>query len=159
MHPVDVSVTAENRIRGMITLRDCMRTLIEYQTEDYSEEEIKAQQARLNVFYDDFTSKYGLINSRGNEMAFSEDSSYFLLCSLEIVDEDGNLERKADFFTKRTIRAHKPVESVGTASEALAVSIGEHATVDMEYMGKLTGKSETELYEDPSRCAVPQSFV
>lgn len=148
MIPVEVSVTAANRIRGMIALRDCMRTLIEYQTEDYSEEGIKAQQARLNILYDDFTAKYGLINSRGNEMAFSEDSSYFLLCSLEIVDEDGNLLRKADFFTKRTIRAHKPVEKVGTASEALAVSIGERAIVDMEYMGKLTGKSEIELYND-----------
>lgn len=148
MNPVDVSVTAENRIRGMITLRDSVRTLIEYQTEDYPNEDIAAQQFRLNVLYDDFTAKYGLINSRGNQMAFSEDSSYFLLCSLEIVDEDGNLKRKADLFTKRTIRAHKPVEKVDTASEALAVSIGECATVDMKYMEKLTGKSETELYDD-----------
>ncbi len=148
MNPVEMSKTADNRIRGMIILRDTVRTLIEYQTEDFPDEDIKAQQQKLNQLYDDFTSKYGLINSRGNAMAFDQDSSYFLLCSLEIVDEDGNLERKADLFTKRTIRAHKPVEKVDTASEALAVSIGEKAGIDMEFMEKLTGKTEEELYSD-----------
>jgi len=148
MYPVDVAKTADNRIRGMISLRDCVRTLIELQTEDYPDETITAQQRKLNILYDNFIDKYGLINSRGNGMAFSEDSSYFLLCSLEIVNENGNLERKADLFTKRTIRSHKPAEKVDTASEALAVSIGEKARADMEYMGKLTGKSEGELYDD-----------
>lgn len=148
MYPVELAITADNRIRGMITLRDCVRQLIAYQTEDYPDDVITAQQRRLNSLYDSFTASYGLINSRGNSMAFSEDSSYFLLCSLEIVDEDGNLERKADLFTKRTIRSHKPAEKVDTASEALAVSIGEKARVDMEYMEKLTGKSEEELYAD-----------
>ena len=148
MNPVEVSKTAESRIRGMIELRDCVRTLLEYQTEDYPNEEIKAQQAKLNVLYDAFTRKYGLINSRGNAIAFDQDSSYFLLCSLEILDEDRNLKRKADLFTKRTIRSHKPAEKVDTAVEALALSIGEKAHVDMDYMGKLTGKDEETLFSE-----------
>ena len=148
MNPVEVSKTAESRIRGMIELRDCVRTLLEYQTEDYPDEEIKAQQAKLNVLYDAFTRKYGLINSRGNAIAFDQDSSYFLLCSLEILDEDRNLKRKADLFTRRTIRSHKPAEKVDTAVEALALSIGEKAHVDMDYMGRLTGKDEETLFSD-----------
>lgn len=148
MNPVEVSKTAESRIRGMIELRDCVRTLLEYQTEDYPDEEIKAQQAKLNVLYDAFTRKYGLINSRGNAIAFDQDSSYFLLCSLEILDEDRNLKRKADLFTKRTIRSHKPAEKVDMAVEALALSIGEKAHVDMEYMSRLTGKDEETLFSD-----------
>ena len=148
MNPVEVSKTAESRIRGMIELRDCVRTLLEYQTEDYPNEEIKAQQAKLNTLYDAFTRKYGLINSRGNAIAFDQDSSYFLLCSLEILDEDRNLKRKADLFTKRTIRSHKPAEKVDTAVEALALSIGEKAHVDMDYMGRLTGKDEETLFAE-----------
>ena len=148
MNPVEVSKTAESRIRGMIELRDCVRTLLEYQTEDYPDEEIKAQQAKLNTLYDAFTRKYGLINSRGNAIAFDQDSSYFLLCSLEILDEEKNLKRKADLFTKRTIRSHKPAEKVDTAVEALALSIGEKACVDMEYMSQLTGKDEEALFSD-----------
>ena len=148
MNPVEVSKTAESRIRGMIELRDCVRTLLEYQTEDYPNEEIKAQQAKLNALYDAFTRKYGLINSRGNAIAFDQDSSYFLLCSLEILDEDRNLKRKADLFTKRTIRSHKPAEKVDTAVEALALSIGEKAHVDMDYMSRLTGKDEETLFSD-----------
>ena len=148
MNPVEVSKTAESRIRGMIELRDCVRTLLEYQTEDYPDEEIKAQQAKLNTLYDAFTRKYGLINSRGNAIAFDQDSSYFLLCSLEILDEDRNLKRKADLFTKRTIRSHKPAEKVDTAVEALALSIGKKAHVDMEYMSRLTGKDEETLFSD-----------
>ena len=148
MNPVEVSKTAESRIRGMIELRDCVRTLLEYQTEDYPDEEIKAQQAKLNALYDAFTRKYGLINSRGNAIAFDQDSSYFLLCSLEILDEDRNLKRKADLFTKRTIRSHKPAEKVDTAVEALALSIGEKAHVDMDYMSRLTGKDEETLFSD-----------
>ena len=148
MNPVEVSKTAESRIRGMIELRDCVRTLLEYQTEDYPEKEIKAQQAKLNTLYDAFTRKYRLINSRGNAIAFDQDSSYFLLCSLEILDEDRNLKRKADLFTKRTIRSHKPAEKVDTAVEALALSIGEKAHVDMDYMGRLTGKDEETLFAE-----------
>ena len=148
MNPVEVSKTAESRIRGMIELRDCVRTLLEYQTEDYPDEEIKAQQAKLNILYDAFTRKYGLINSRGNAIAFDQDSSYFLLCSLEILDEDRNLKRKADLFTKRTIRSHKPAEKVDTAVEALALSIGEKAHVDMDYMSRLTGKDEETLFSE-----------
>ena len=148
MNPVEVSKTAESRIRGMIELRDCVRTLLEYQTEDYPEKEIKEQQAKLNALYDAFTRKYGLINSRGNAIAFDQDSSYFLLCSLEILDEDRNLKRKADLFTKRTIRSHKPAEKVDTAVEALALSIGEKAHVDMDYMGRLTGKDEETLFAE-----------
>lgn len=148
MNPVEVSKTAESRIRGMIELRDCVRTLLEYQTEDYPDEEIKAQQVKLNTLYDAFTRKYGLINSRGNAIAFDQDSSHFLLCSLEILDEDRNLKRKADLFTKRTIRSHKPAEKVDTAVEALALSIGEKAHVDMDYMGRLTGKDEETLFAE-----------
>lgn len=148
MNPVEVSKTAESRIRGMIELRDCVRTLLEYQTEDYPDEEIKAQQVKLNALYEAFTRKYGLINSRGNAIAFDQDSSYFLLCSLEILDEDRNLKRKADLFTKRTIRSHKPAEKVDTAVEALALSIGEKAHVDMDYMGRLTGKDEETLFAE-----------
>lgn len=148
MNPVEVSKTAESRIRGMIELRDCVRTLLEYQTEDYPDEEIKTKQAKLNTLYDAFTRKYGLINSRGNAIAFDQDSSYFLLCSLEILDEDRNLKRKADLFTKRTIRSHKPAEKVDTAVEALALSIGEKAHVDMDYMGRLTGKDEETLFSE-----------
>ena len=140
MHPVEVSVTAENRIRGMIELRECVRRLIEYQTEGYPDEDIESEQQKLNALYDSFTSKYGLISSRGNKLAFSEDSSYCLLCSLEVLDEQGNLKRKADMFTRRTIRPHVAVTSVDTASEALAVSISEKARVDMDYMAELVGQ-------------------
>lgn len=145
MHPVEVSVTAENRIRGMIELRECVRRLIDYQTEGYPDEDIAAEQQKLNALYDSFTAKYGLLNSRGNKLAFSEDSSYCLLCSLEVLDEQGNLKRKADMFTRRTIRPHVAVTSVDTASEALAVSISEKARVDMDYMAELSGKSPEEL--------------
>ena len=148
MHPVEVSVTAENRIRGMIELRECVRRLIEYQTEGYPDEEIAAEQQKLNDLYDSFTAKYGLINSRGNKLAFSEDSSYCLLCSLEVLDEQGSLKRKADMFTRRTIRPHVAVTSVDTASEALAVSISEKARVDMDYMAELSGKSPEELEQE-----------
>ena len=148
MTPVDVSATAENRIKGMITIRDSVRNLIELQTEDYPDYEIKAEQERLNTLYDAFTSKYGLLNSRANTSAFSQDSSYSLLSALEILDDEGNLERKADMFFKRTIKPHTPVTSVDTSSEALAVSMGEKACVDMEYMCQLSGKSEAEIYED-----------
>ena len=148
MHPVEVSVTAENRIRGMIELRECTRRLIEYQTEGYPDEDIAAEQQKLNALYDSFTAKYGLLNSRGNKLAFSEDSSYCLLCSLEVLDEQGNLKRKADMFSKRTIRPHVAVTSVDTASEALAVSISEKARVDMDYMAELSGKSPEELEKE-----------
>ena len=148
MTPVDVSATAENRIKGMITIRDSVRNLIELQTEDYPDYEIKAEQERLNTLYDTFTSKYGLLNSRANTSAFSQDSSYSLLSALEILDDEGNLERKADMFFKRTIKPHTPVTSVDTSSEALAVSMGEKACVDMEYMCQLSGKTEAEIYED-----------
>ena len=148
MTPIDVSATAENRIRGMIALRDTVRSLITMQEQDYSEEEIKSEQLRLNNLYDKFIKDYGLISSRGNKSAFSQDSSYSLLSALEILDENGNLERKADMFTKRTIKPHKEIASVDTSSEALAVSIGEKASVDIEYMKSLTGKSEDEIYSD-----------
>lgn len=148
MHPVEVSVTAGNRIRGMIELRECVRRLIEYQTEGYPDEDIAAEQQKLNALYDSFTAKYGLLNSRGNKLAFSEDSSYCLLCSLEVLDEQGNLKRKADMFTRRTIRPHVAVTSVDTASEALAVSISEKARVDMDYMAELSGKSPEELEQE-----------
>ena len=148
MHPVEVSITAENRIRGMIELRECVRRLIEYQTEGYPDEDISAEQQKLNALYDSFTAKYGLLNSRGNKLAFSEDSSYCLLCSLEVLDEQGNLKRKADMFTRRTIRPHVAVTSVDTASEALAVSISEKARVDMDYMAELSGKSPEELEKE-----------
>ena len=148
MRKIEMNATAENRVKGMIELRDCVRTLIEYQTENYSDDEIKAQQAKLNTLYDDFTKKYGLINSRGNALAFSEDSSYFLLCSLEVLNENGELERKADMFTKRTIGAKHEVTKVDTADEALAVSIAEKAKIDITFMEKLSGKTEQQLYED-----------
>ena len=148
MNPVEASKTAESRIRGMIGLRDCVRTLLEYQTEDYPDGMIRQQQAKLNDLYDRFTHDYGLINSRGNAIAFDQDSSYFLLCSLEVLDEEGGLKRKADLFTKRTIRSHRPAERVDTAVEALALSIGEKARVDMAYMGQLTGKDEDTLFAD-----------
>ena len=148
MNPVEVSKTAESRIRGMIGLRDCVRTLLEYQTEDYPDGMIRQQQAKLNELYDRFAHDYGLINSRGNAIAFDQDSSYFLLCSLEVLDEEGGLKRKADLFTKRTIRSHRPAERVDTAVEALALSIGEKARVDMVYMGQLTGKDEDTLFTD-----------
>ena len=148
MNPVEVSKTAESRIRGMIDLRDCVRTLLEYQTEDYPDGMIRQQQAKLNDLYDRFTHDYGLINSRGNAIVFDQDSSYFLLCSLEVLDEEGGLKRKADLFTKRTIRSHRPAERVDTAVEALALSIGEKARVDMAYMGQLTGKDEDTLFTD-----------
>ena len=148
MNPVEASKTAESRIRGMIGLRDCVRTLLEYQTEDYPDGMIRQQQAKLNDLYDRFTHDYGLINSRGNAIAFDQDSSYFLLCSLEVLDEEGGLKRKADLFTKRTIRSHRPAERVDTAVEALALSIGEKARVDMVYMGQLTGKDEDSLFAD-----------
>ena len=148
MTPVEVSATAENRIKGMIAIRNSVRTLIELQTEDYPDSEIKAEQERLNRLYDTFSGKYGLINSRANTSAFSQDSSFSLLSALEIIGEDGELERKTDMFSKRTIKPHTPVTSVDTASEALAVSLGEKATIDMDYMMELSGKSENEIFED-----------
>lgn len=148
MAPVDVSATAENRIKGMIEIRDCVRKLIELQTEDYPDSAIKAEQERLNTLYDSFTSKYGLLNSRANSSAFSQDSSFSLLSALEVLGDEGQLERKADMFFKRTIKPHTPVTSVDTASEALAVSMGEKACVDMEYMCELSGKTEDEIFAD-----------
>ena len=148
MTPVEVSATAENRIKGMIAIRNSVRTLIELQTEDYPDSEIKEEQERLNRLYGTFSGKYGLINSRANTSAFSQDSSFSLLSALEIIGEDGELERKADMFSKRTIKPHTPVTSVDTASEALAVSLGEKATIDMDYMMELSGKSENEIFED-----------
>ena len=148
MNPVEVSMTAENRIKGMIVIRDCVRTLIEYQTEDYSDAEIQAEQARLNELYDDFSKKYGLINARANNSAFSSDSSYCLLSSLEVLDDEGNFIRKADMFSKRTIKQKVTILSVDTASEAYALSLAEKAKIDMPYMMELTGKSEQELFED-----------
>ena len=148
MSLVEVSATAENRIKGMVAIRDCVRNLIELQTEDYPDEEIKAEQSKLNNLYDGYTKKYGLINSRANVSAFGDDSSFALLSALEVINENGELERKADMFFKRTIKPHKPITEVDTADEALAVSMGEKATVDMEYMRELTGKSEEELFSD-----------
>ena len=148
MSPVEVSATAENRIKGMIGIRDCVRNLIELQTEDYPDSEIKQAQEKLNTLYDSFTKKYGLINSRANTSAFSDDSSYALLSALKVINEDGELERKADMFFKRTIKPHKPVTEVDTADEALAVSMGEKAAIDMEYMMELSGISEEELFSD-----------
>ena len=148
MAPVEVSATAENRIKGMIRIRDSVRKLIELQTEDYPDSEIKAEQERLNALYDTFSKQYGLINSRANISAFSQDSSFSLLLALEVLGDEGQLERKADIFYKRTIKPHTPVTSVDTASEALAVSMGEKARVDMEYMCELTGKTEEEIFAD-----------
>ena len=148
MQPASVSMTAENRIKGLIQIRDCVRKLIEYQTEDYPEEMICTEQENLNRLYDAYTAKYGLINSRGNYLAFASDESYFLLCSLEVLDDEGNFKRKADMFTKRTIKPHREIISVETASEALALSIGEKARVDLPYMEQLTGKTQAELVQD-----------
>ena len=148
MKPVDVSMTAENRIKGLIEIRDCVRTLIEYQTEDYPDYEIKKQQYKLNEIYDKFNKKYGRINSRANSSAFSSDNSYFLLTSLEVLDEEGNFVRKADMFNKRTIKQKVAVTSVDTASEALSVSLAEHTKVDIPFMAELTGKTEDEIIED-----------
>ena len=148
MQPASVSMTAENRIKGLIQIRDCVRKLIEYQTEDYPEEMIRTEQENLNRLYDVYTAKYGLINSRGNYLAFASDESYFLLCSLEVLDDEGNFKRKADMFTKRTIKPHREVTSVETASEALALSIGEKARVDLPYMEQLAGKTQVELVQD-----------
>ena len=148
MQPASVSMTAENRIKGLIQIRDCVRKLIEYQTEDYPEEMIRTEQENLNRLYDVYTAKYDLINSRGNYLAFASDESYFLLCSLEVLDDEGNFKRKADMFTKRTIKPHREVTSVETASEALALSIGEKARVDLPYMEQLTGKTQAELVQD-----------
>ena len=148
MTPATVSMTAENRIKGLIEIRDCVRRLIEYQTEDYPEEMIRTEQENLNRLYDSYTEKYGLINSRGNYLAFASDESYFLLCSLEVLDDEGNFKRKADMFTKQTIKPHREVTSVETSSEALALSIGEKARVDLPYMEQLTGKTQVELVKD-----------
>ena len=145
MTPANASMTAENRIKGLIGIRDSIRSLIEYQTNDYPEEMIKTEQENLNRLYDAFTAKYGLINSRGNYLAFAADESYFLLCSLEVLDDEGKFKRKADMFTKRTIKPHREITSVETASEALALSIGEKARVDLSYMAKLTGRTQEEI--------------
>lgn len=148
MTPAAASVTAENRIKGLIQIRDCVRKLIEYQTEDYPDDLIRTEQENLNRLYDGFTQQYGLINSRGNYLAFASDESYFLLCSLEVLDDEGNFKRKADMFTKRTIKPHREITSVETASEALALSIGEKARVDLPYMEQLTGKPKEEIIKD-----------
>lgn len=148
MTPATLSMTAANRIKGLIEIRDCVRKLIEYQTKDYPEEMIQTEQENLNRLYDAFAKKYGLINSRGNYLAFASDESYFLLCSLEVLDDEGNFKRKADMFTKRTIKRHREITSVETASEALALSIGEKAHVDLPFMEQLTGKTQEELIAD-----------
>ena len=148
MTPAAASVTAENRIKGLIQIRDCVRKLIEYQTEDYPDDLIHTEQENLNRLYDSFTKQYGLINNRGNYLAFASDESYFLLCSLEVLDDEGNFKRKADMFTKRTIKPHREITSVETASEALALSIGEKARVDLPYMEQLTGKPKEEIIKD-----------
>lgn len=148
MVPAKVSMTAENRIRGLVEIRDCVRRLIQYQTDDYPEEMIQTEQKNLNRLYDAYTAKYGLINSRGNYLAFASDESYFLLCSLEVLDDDGKFKRKADMFTKRTIKPHREVTFVETVSEALALSIGEKARVDLDYMAQLTGRPQEEIIKD-----------
>ena len=148
MMPAKVSMTAENRIRGLVEIRDCVRRLIQYQTDDCSEEMIQTEQKNLNRLYDAYTAKYGLINSRGNYLAFASDESYFLLCSLEVLDDDGKFKRKADMFTKRTIKPHREVTFVETASEALALSIGEKARVDLDYMAQLVGRPQEEIIKD-----------
>ena len=148
MTPAKVSMTAENRIKGIVEIRDCVRNLIQYQTDDYPEEMIQTEQENLNRLYDDFTKKYGLINSRGNYLAFAADESYFLLCSLEVLDDEGKFKRKADMFSKRTIKPHREVTFVETASEALALSIGEKARVDLSYMAQLTGRTQEEIIND-----------
>ena len=148
MTPAKASMTAENRIKGLLEIRDCVRKLIQYQTDDYPEEMIQTEQKNLNRSYDAFTKKYGLINSRGNYLAFAADESYFLLCSLEVLDDEGKFKRKADMFTKRTIKPHREVTFVETASEALALSIGEKARVDLSYMARLTGRTQEEIIND-----------
>ncbi|MBR0312418.1 MAG: DEAD/DEAH box helicase family protein, partial [Oscillospiraceae bacterium] len=148
MVPMDVSATAESRIKGLIGIRDCVRTLIEYQTEDYPDSMIAAEQQKLNRLYDAFVKHYGRINSRANNSAFNSDSAYFLLSSLEVMDDEGNFVRKADMFSKRTIKQRVVVTSVDTASEALALSLAEKARIDMEYMSELTGKTEEEIFSD-----------
>lgn len=148
MHPANLSMTAGNRVRGLVEIRDCVRRLIEYQTEDYPDDLIHTEQENLNRLYDSFTKQYGLINNRGNYLAFASDESYFLLCSLEVLDDEGNFKRKADMFTKRTIKPHREITSVETASEALALSIGEKARVDLPYMEQLTGKPKEEIIKD-----------
>ncbi|MEY8393105.1 LPD25 domain-containing protein, partial [Lachnospiraceae bacterium 45-W7] len=148
MTPAKASVTAENRIKGLVGIRDCVRKLIQYQTDDYPEEMIQTEQKNLNRLYDAFTKKYGLINSRGNYLAFAADESYFLLCSLEVLDDEGKFKRKADMFSKRTIKPHREVTFVETASEALALSIGEKARVDLPYMARLTGRTQGEIISE-----------
>ena len=144
----DLPITTISRIKGMIELRDCVRDLIDLQTEDYPEENIKVAQAKLNRMYDSYVKKYGIINSRGNRLAFEADSSYYLLCSLEVMDSEGRFVRKADMFSKRTIKAYKEITSVDTANEALIVSLSEKASVDLEYMSKLTSKTQEELVKE-----------
>lgn len=144
----DLPITTISRIKGMIELRDCVRDLIDLQTEDYPEENIKVAQAKLNRMYDNYVKKYGIINSRGNRLAFEADSSYYLLCSLEVMDSEGRFVRKADMFSKRTIKAYKEITSVDTANEALIVSLSEKASVDLEYMSKLTNKTQEELVKE-----------
>lgn len=148
MYPANLPLTTENRARGMIVLRDCVRQLIEYQSENYPDDMIKTQQEKLNTLYDDYVKKYGRLFARGNKIAFSDDSSYCLLCSLEVLDDEGNFKRKADMFSKRTIKPHEPVTKVDTSSEALAVSISEKASVDLDYMAELSGKTKEELITD-----------
>ena len=148
MTPAKASMTAENRIKGLLEIRDCVRKLIQYQTDDYPEEMIQTEQKNLNRLYDVFTKKYGLINSRGNYLAFAADESYFLLCSLEVLDDEGKFKRKADMFSKRTIKPHREVTFVETASEALALSIGEKARVDLSFMAQLTGRTQEEIIKD-----------
>ena len=148
MTPATLSMTAENRVKGLVEVRDCVSKLIAYQTEDYPEEAIRTEQEHLNRLYDAYTAKYGLINSRGNYLAFASDESYFLLCSLEVLDDEGNFKRKADMFSKRTIKPHRTVTSVETASEALAISIGEKARVDLPFMAELTGREQAEIIRD-----------
>jgi N12 class adenine-specific DNA methylase len=150
MIPVELPVTAQNRVKGLVELRECVRNLIMYQTDDYPDHAITTEQRKLNRLYDNFTKKYGLINSRGNSMAFSQDSAYCLLCSLEVLNENGELDRKADMFSKRTIKARVPITRVDTATEALAASMGEKARVDLAYMSELTGMSEETLAEELS---------
>ena len=148
MYPQEVSESTNNRIKGLIEIRDCFRTLIEYQTEDYPDEDIKREQVKLNKLYDEFTKKYGLISSRGNNSAFSNDSSYYLLCSLEILDENGNLARKADMFTKRTIKPKTEITSVDNANDALIVSLSEKARVDIVFMQKLCNIDMDKMLKD-----------
>ena len=148
MYPQELAMTTENRVKGLIEIRDCVRTLLEYQTEDYPDEDIKREQVKLNQLYDRFTKKYGLINSRGNNSAFSNDSSYYLLCSLEILDENGNLARKADMFTKRTIKPKTEITSVDNANDALIVSLSEKARVDITFMQKLCNMGMDKMLKD-----------